>query len=81
MKGNALVLVGFLFVAAGITGLIHPQWQGRDKKAEVDIGSRSVEIDTRKIIDFPPLFSGAVLVIGLCTAGLGGISRRKSRAT
>jgi hypothetical protein len=79
-KGNLLILVGILFVVAGIVGLVHPQWQGRDKMIEVDVGGRQLEVTTRRITDIPPAFCIAVIVAGLCTAGLGGINRAKATA-
>jgi hypothetical protein len=78
MRGTALIVIGILFVAAGITGLIHPQWQGRDKKMEVDLGARQIEVTMRRITDVPPLFCGAIIVAGLCVAALGGITRVKA---
>lgn len=78
MRGNALIIIGILFVAAGVVGLVHPQWQGRDKKMDVNVGSKQVEVTTRRVTDVPPLFSWALIVAGGCTALLGAISRPKS---
>jgi hypothetical protein len=78
MRGTPLIVIGILLVAAGITGLIHPQWQGRDKKMEVDVGGKQLEVTTRRIVDVPPLFCGAVIVAGVCVALLGGISRARA---
>jgi F420-0:gamma-glutamyl ligase len=75
MRGNALILVGVLLAIAGIVGFIHPQWQGRDKLMEVDVAGKQLQVTTRRVTDIPPLFSGAVLVMGVCTAALGFISR------
>jgi hypothetical protein len=78
MRGKALLLVGLLFVVAGIVMFVHPQWQGRDKMMEVDIAGKQLEVTTRRVTDVPPLLSGAIVVMGLCVASLGGISRRKA---
>jgi hypothetical protein len=79
MRGNSLIVVGVLLIAAGITFLVHPQWQGRDKKVEVEVGTKQLEVNTRRVTDFPPLFSGAILVMGICVTALGGISRTKAK--
>jgi hypothetical protein len=81
MRAIAFIVIGFIFVAAGVTGLIHPQWQGRDKKMDVDVQGSHYVVNTRRIVDIPPIFCGAVLVAGLCTAALGGITRSKARRT
>lgn len=80
MKSVFLIVIGLFLAAAGITGFVHPQWQGRDKKIEVDVGSKELQVTTRRVTDIPPLFSGAVLMAGLCTAALGGILRLKANA-
>jgi hypothetical protein len=71
------MIVGTLLVLAGGAGLVHPQWQGRENKMSVNVGSKEVEVATRRITDVPPLFSWAVIVAGGCTALLGAISRPK----
>jgi hypothetical protein len=81
MRATVFIVIGVLFVAAGITGLIHPQWQGRDKKMDVDVQGNHYVVTTRRIVDIPPIFCGAVIVAGLCTAALGGITRSKARRT
>ena len=75
MRGKALIVIGILFVIAGIIGFIHPQWQGRDKIMEVDVAGKQLQVTTRRVTDIPPLLSGAVLVMGICIAALGFISR------
>jgi F420-0:gamma-glutamyl ligase len=75
MRGKALMIVGILLTIAGIVCFVHPQWQGRDKIMEVDVAGKQLQVTTRRVTDIPPLFAGAVLVMGICTAGLGFISR------
>jgi F420-0:gamma-glutamyl ligase len=75
MRGNILIVVGILLAIAGIVGFIHPQWQGRDKIMEVDVAGKQLQVTTRRVTDVPPLFAAAVLVMGVCTAGLGYVSR------
>jgi hypothetical protein len=81
MRGKALVIIGILLAIAGIVGFIHPQWQGRDKLMEVDVAGKQLQVTTRRVTDIPPLFAGAVLVMGICTAGLGVISRPTAKKT
>jgi hypothetical protein len=79
MKGTILIIVGILFVAAGVTGLVHPQWVGREKKVSVEFNSKQYEVSTRRVTDIPTGFSIAIIVMGACTAALGGITRAKTR--
>ena len=79
MKGNVLIVIGLLFVAAGVAGFVHPQWQGRDKEMDVEVAGQKLKVTTRRVTDIPPVFSGAVLVAGICVAALGAISRTKPR--
>lgn len=79
MKSVFLIVIGLFLTAAGIAGFIHPQWQGQDKKIEVDVGSKQLEVTTRRVTDIPPVLSGAVLVAGVCTFALGGILRAREK--
>ena len=76
-KVNYLMIMGTLFVIAGVAGLVHPQWQGRSHEMQVEVAGRNVQVNTRRIIDIPPLFSGAVIVMGICIAMLGGIQEAR----
>jgi hypothetical protein len=79
MKGTILIVVGILFIAAGVAGLVHPQWVGREKKVSVEFNSKQYEVSTRRVTDIPVGFSIAIIVMGACTATLGGVTRAKSR--
>ncbi len=81
MKGKALIVVGVLIVAAGITGLVHPQWQGRDKKVDVDFGGQHYVVNTRRIVHLPVGFCIAIIVMGGCTTALGALTRVKASQT
>jgi hypothetical protein len=76
-KVNTLMLMGVLFVILGIVGLVHPQWQGRDHQMQVEVAGRDVQVDTRRVIDLPPLFCGAIAAMGLCVAALGWIQEAR----
>jgi hypothetical protein len=77
MRGKALIFVGVLLIVAAIVMFVHPQWQGQDKKLEVEVAGKQLEVTTRRVTDIPPLFSGAILVMGVCALALGQISRPK----
>lgn len=79
MKPIFLIVIGLLVVAGGITGLIHPQWQGRDKKMDVQYGDKHYVVTTRRIVDVPVGFCISIIVAGSCTTALGLITRAKSR--
>jgi hypothetical protein len=80
MKINALMAIGVLFVAAGVVGLVHPQWQGSDHEMDVSVAGKTVIVNTRRIVDIPPLFCGAVIVAGVCVVVLGGLQKGKAPA-
>jgi hypothetical protein len=79
MKANFLILIGILLVAAGITGLVHPQWVGAEKKVQVQFGTKQYEVATRRVTDIPWQFSTSVIVMGSCCTALGLITRAKAR--
>jgi len=79
MKGRMLIIVGALIVAAGVVGLIHPQWQGRDKKTDVTFGDKHYVVNTRRIVRLPVGFCISIMVMGGCTAALGAITRARSQ--
>lgn len=79
MKATFLIVIGLLVVAGGITGLIHPQWQGRNKKMDVQYGDKHYVVTTRRIVDVPIGFCISIIVAGSCTAALGLITQANSR--
>ncbi|MGH9574899.1 MAG: hypothetical protein ACRD40_15385 [Candidatus Acidiferrales bacterium] len=81
MKGRMLIVVGILIVAAGVIGLIHPQWQGRDKKTDVQFGDKHYVVNTRRIVRLPVGFCISIMVMGGCTAALGAITHAKAHQT
>jgi hypothetical protein len=76
-KVNFLMVTGVLFAIAGVVGLVHPQWQGRDHAMQVEIAGKEVQVNTRRVIDIPPLLAGALVVMGVCVAMLGGIQEAR----
>ena len=78
-KGIFLIVVGLFVFAAAVVGLIHPQWQGSDKKVDVAYGTQHYVVTTRRIIDIPVGFCISIMIAGGCTAVLGAITRAKSR--
>lgn len=78
MRGMTLIVLGTLILAAGVVGLVHPQWQGRDKKTDVDFGTQHYVVNTRRIVNLPVGFCISIMVMGGCTAALGALTRAKS---
>jgi hypothetical protein len=76
-KVNTLMIMGVLFVIVGVVGLVHPQWQGPAHQMQVEVAGRDVQVNTRRIIDIPPLFCGAIIVMGIGVAMLGGIQEAR----
>jgi hypothetical protein len=76
-KVNAVMLMGVLLLFVGIVGLVHPQWQGRDHEMTVAVAGQDVKVNTRRVIDIPPLFAGAVCVMGICVVLLGWIQEAR----
>jgi hypothetical protein len=81
MRGITLIVVGTLIIAAGVAGLIHPQWQGRDKKVDVDFADKHYVVTTRQIVNIPVGFCISIMIMGGCTAALGAVTRAKARQT
>ena len=77
MRGKPLIVAGALLIIAAIVMFVHPQWEGRDKQLDVAIAGKQLEVTTRSVTDIPPLFSSAILVMGVCVAALGAISLPK----
>ncbi|HKQ86040.1 MAG TPA: hypothetical protein VJS43_04640 [Candidatus Acidoferrales bacterium] len=81
MKGMTLIIVGTLIVVAAVIGLVHPQWQGRDKKVDVEFGDKHYVVTTRRIVNVPVGFCISIMVMGGCTVALGAVTRAKARQT
>ncbi|HTZ73662.1 MAG TPA: hypothetical protein VMB47_07070 [Candidatus Aquilonibacter sp.] len=79
MRAIFLIVIGILLVGAGITGLVHPQWVGSEKKVEVQFGAKQYEVATRRVTDIPMPFSGSIIVMGSCCTALGLILRARAR--
>jgi len=79
VKINLFMIVGVCFVIAGIVGLIHPQWRGPNHRMNVEVAGKEVLVNTVRIVDIPPLFCGAIIVMGICLAMLGGIQETKKK--
>jgi hypothetical protein len=67
MKFNIFAIVGVVVIALGIAALIHPRVVMPSSHREVEIGNRKVIMETRRIVDVPPIFGGLII---LCGAGM-----------
>jgi hypothetical protein len=56
--------VGLVLIAAGLFSLVQPEIRMPAKKEEVQIGPMKVPIETRRIIDVPPIVGGIVILAG-----------------
>jgi hypothetical protein len=55
---------GLVLIAAGFFSLLHPEIRMPAKKEEVQIGPMKVPIETRRIINVPPIAGGIVILAG-----------------
>jgi hypothetical protein len=67
MKFNIFAIVGVVVIALGIAGLVHPRVVMPSSHREVEIGKRKVIMETRRIVDVPPILGGVII---LCGAGM-----------
>ena len=58
-------ILGVVLVVAGLLGLAVGTLQYTRKKDVLNIGSVHVETNENKTVAIPPLFAGAVTVVGL----------------
>jgi hypothetical protein len=62
------MLAGIVLVILGAAALIHPELSMSAKREEIiqiiQIGPDKVQIDTRRIIDIPRIFSGMIVLAG-----------------
>lgn len=75
MKFNVLGILGVLLIVAGLAALAYPEIKLPAKKEEVQIGPVTLPMETRRVIDVPPVAAGIVIVMG---AGLIFFGARKS---
>jgi hypothetical protein len=64
MKVHPYVVMGILFIALGITALVHPNVSMPSKKSEMEIAGTKTIIETTRIIQIPKVFSVLLLVAG-----------------
>jgi hypothetical protein len=62
---------GLVLIAAGFFSLVHPEIKMPAKKEEVQIGPMKVPIETRRIINVPPIAGGIVVLAGGCVLFFG----------
>jgi hypothetical protein len=55
---------GLVLIALGLFTLMHPEIKMPAKKEEVQIGPMKVPIETRRIINVPPIAGGIVILAG-----------------
>jgi hypothetical protein len=55
---------GLGLIAAGLFSHVHPEIRMPAKREEVQIGPMKVPIETRRIIDVPPIAGGIVILAG-----------------
>jgi hypothetical protein len=73
MRG-LVALVGVVFLAAGLTLLIHPRIKMPPKRSEVRVGSEKMKIETQQILNIPASTGILAMVAG---AGLIYMGVRK----
>jgi hypothetical protein len=71
MKFNFLTLVGVLVIGLGIAALVHPRVMMPGSHREVDIGDKKVIMETRRIVQIPPVLGGLIIICGAGIIFLG----------
>jgi hypothetical protein len=71
MKINFLTIVGVLVIGLGIAALIHPRVMMPGSHREVDIGNKKVIMETRRIVEIPPILGGLIIICGAGIIFLG----------
>jgi hypothetical protein len=64
MKVHPYVIMGILFIALGIAGLVHPNVSMPSKKSEIEIAGTKTIMETTRIIQIPKVFAVLLLVAG-----------------
>ena len=75
MKFNFLVILGILVAGLGLAALVRPELRMPAKHEELLIGPMKVPVETRRIVQVPPVVGGVIIV---CGAGLVLFGARKS---
>lgn len=74
MRLNFVAILGVVVIGLGIAALVHPRVMMPASHREVEIGSRKVIMETRRIVEVPRIL-GAVIIV--CGAGLVFLGARK----
>lgn len=74
MNLKSLTIAGILAILLGVAAFVHPRIMMPAKKDEVQIGPMKTIVETRRIIEVPPILSGLALIAG---CGLIYLGRRK----
>lgn len=74
MKFNFFAIVGVLVIGLGIAALVHPRVMMPASHRELEIASRKVIMETRRIVDVPRILG---VVIIFCGAGMVFLGARR----
>ncbi|MGA8143280.1 MAG: hypothetical protein WB987_05255 [Candidatus Acidiferrales bacterium] len=79
MKFNSLAVIGVLFIALGIGGLVHPNVVMPAKKQEIQIAGNKVIMETRRVVTIPGVLGVVVILAGGAALLLSQINPDKRR--
>ncbi|MGC1944515.1 MAG: hypothetical protein WA664_12225 [Candidatus Acidiferrales bacterium] len=79
MKFNSLAVIGVLFIALGIGGLVHPNVVMPAKKQEIQIAGNKVIMETRQVVTIPGVLGVVVILAGGAALLLSQINPDKRR--
>jgi hypothetical protein len=71
MKFNFLTLAGLLVIGLGIVALVHPRVMMPSTQREVGIGDKKLIMETRRIVEIPPILGGLIIICGAGIVFLG----------
>lgn len=70
MKTTTIV-IGAVLMVLGIAALVHPRLDMPAKKTEVQVLGQKLLVETRRVVEIPPILSGLLIVAGVGLIVLG----------
>ncbi|MFY9529083.1 MAG: hypothetical protein WBC04_11295 [Candidatus Acidiferrales bacterium] len=65
------LVVGVILILLGVAALVHPQISYRTDERDIQVGTVTARMETRRIFHFPRIVSGMVVLSGVAIALLG----------
>jgi hypothetical protein len=65
------LVVGVILILLGVAALIHPQISYRTDERDIQVGTMTARMETRRIFRFPRIVSGMAVLSGVAITLLG----------